>query len=174
MKKIFLGSIALTIFSISIIIFEVSCQKKATAQNGNNSTYILPPATNSVLGGIIVGSGLSITNNGTLSVNTANSTPQQLGKILYIRTNDAVTPHIIEYWTMNYDGTNNTKVPINLPSGFFAQENVQVSPDGQTIFFNVRDASKSYIYKCKIDGTGLSKLLEAPSNITSIGISLAY
>ena len=174
MKKLFLGSIALTIFSLSTIIFQISCQKAATAQSGSGSTYTLPPATTTTLGGIIVGNGLSVTSNGTLSVTASSSTPQQLGKILYIRTNDAVTPHIVEFFTVNYDGSNNAKVPINLPAGFYAQENVQISPDGQTLFFNVSDASKSYIYKCKIDGSGLARILEAASSTTSIGISSAY
>ena len=68
MKKLLLGSVALTLFSIAIAIFQMSCQKEANAQTGTG-TYTLQPATTSTLGGIIVGNGLSVTSNGTLSVN---------------------------------------------------------------------------------------------------------
>ena len=37
MKKLLLGSAALTLFSISILIFQISCKKDAKAQSGTNS-----------------------------------------------------------------------------------------------------------------------------------------
>ncbi len=61
----------------------MSCQKEATAQQ-TGSNYILPSATTSTLGGVIVGSGLSVTSNGTLSLtSSSNNGMKQLNKILY-------------------------------------------------------------------------------------------
>ncbi len=121
----------------------------------------MPPATPTNLGGVIVGNGLSVTSNGTLSVNTTSGGGlKQLGKILYERFNDNTIPITVEYWTANYDGTNQTKVPITLPSGLTLDEHANLSPDGQTIFFGVSDATKNYIYKSKLNGSGLTKIIE--------------
>jgi hypothetical protein len=38
MKKLFLGSVALTMFSISILIFQISCKKESTAQPLTNQS----------------------------------------------------------------------------------------------------------------------------------------
>jgi hypothetical protein len=74
-----MGSVALTLFSISIVIFQMSCKKDATAQTGGTS-YTLPTATTSTLGGVIVGSGLSVTSNGILSANATTGGLTQLNK----------------------------------------------------------------------------------------------
>lgn len=65
MRKLLLGSAVLTLFAISITLFQISCQKESNAQT---TTYTLPPATTTSLGGIIVGNGLSVTPSGVLSV----------------------------------------------------------------------------------------------------------
>jgi len=46
MKKLLMGSAALTLFSIAMIVLQISCKKEATAQSGGTS-YNLPPATTS-------------------------------------------------------------------------------------------------------------------------------
>ena len=102
-KKLFLGSIALTTFALSIILFQVSCQKDVVAQNTTN--YTLPPATTTTLGGVIVGNGLSVTSNGTLSVNASGGTTQQ-NKLLFVKSFVVGTTETSEIWTVNYDGTN--------------------------------------------------------------------
>ena len=58
--------------------------ESATASTGGGSTYTLPTATTSVLGGIIVGSGLQVTSNGTLSTSatTLPATRSRLGGII--------------------------------------------------------------------------------------------
>ena len=45
MKKLFLGSLALTVFSMSIILFQISCKKEATAQATNCSDLATIVAT---------------------------------------------------------------------------------------------------------------------------------
>ncbi len=161
MKKLFLGSIALTVFSIAMLIFQISCQKTVDAQQGANN-YVLPPATTTNLGGVIVGQGLTVSTNGTLSVNTTSSTTglQQLNKIVYRKQDGSVD----EIWTANYDGTNQTKINIILPTGIVFGESMRpfLSPDGKMVFFtagaNIADAS---IYSANIDGTNVTKVLDA-------------
>lgn len=172
MKKILLGSIVLTIFSLSIILFQFSCQKEATAQT---TPYTLPTATTSTLGGIIVGTGLSVTNNGVLSVTNSTGGLQQLNKIVYQKY---YTSGATEIWTANYDGTGQTKLNITLSTGLTIDEDgsVKLSPDGQTVFFDVIEiAAPVYrgIYSCKIDGTNVRQIV-APGTAESAGIGGAY
>ncbi len=73
-----------------------------------------------------------------------------------------------KFWTANYDGTNQTKIPIVLPNGLKLSEQYSLSPDGETLFFGVSNgggtsALKTYIYKCKLDGTGLTKIIDDSS-----------
>ena len=83
MKKIIafsaICSFVLLFAAISIGIFQISCQKEAIAQTGN--TYTLPAATTSTLGGVIVGSGLNVASNGTISVSSATAGVTQLNKL---------------------------------------------------------------------------------------------
>lgn len=64
---------------------------------GGGGSYVLPPATSSTLGGMKVGSGLSVTSDGTVSAQVVNySTSRQDtgvkdidGKTVYVKTVDA-------------------------------------------------------------------------------------
>lgn len=154
MKKLLLGSASLCLFSISIMIFQMSCKKDATAQ-ASNSNYVLPPATTSSLGGVIVGNGLSVTGNGTLSV-TASGT--QLNKIIYTKTNGLASDGI---YTANYDGTNQTKINISLPANVTLEADAHLSPDGQTVFFQVSSSPNfdKFIYACNIDGSNVHPVI---------------
>lgn len=144
-------------FSLSIILFQISCKKEAVAQSGGNSTtnYVLKPATTSTLGGVIVGSGLSVGSDGTLSVNnngTNNDESTQLNLILY--------SHNGELWTANIDGTNQTKIPITLPTGITGFDNAHLSPDGKKVIFDVNGQTQGVaIYSCNIDGSNLTKII---------------
>src|ERR1700679_1980694 len=99
MKKILLGTIVLFAFSVSIILFQLSFKKSAAAQS---TSYILPVATTSKLGGVIPdGPTISVDGNGKISV--ANNSAQQQNKILYLVKGAKSTDNAI--WTANYDGT---------------------------------------------------------------------
>ena len=143
MKNLLLGSIALTLFAVSITLFQISCQKVAQAQT---TTYTLPAATTTALGGVVIGNGLSITSSGTLSINSTAGTytlpagtSSTLGGFIVgnglsvtssgvlSATNTGVTqPNLIVYfksnnvsgivdiYTAKQDGSNQTK--INLAS----------------------------------------------------------
>jgi len=164
MRKLFMGSIALTVFSISIIVFQMSCQKDATAQNGSN--YILQPATTTTLGGVIIGNGLSVTSNGTLSVTTTSS--GQLNKIIFTKLVDkGLSTERNEIWIANYDGTNQQKVNYTIPSGMSSivgdyDQRVRISPNGQRVFFDLEEIAnqKRHIYSCNLDGSNLTKIID--------------
>ena len=96
MKKLLLGSATLTIFALSIAIFQIACQKETTAQQ---TQYTLVPATTATLGGVIVGNGLNVSNNGTLSV--ASSAPAQQNKILFVKSFDSGPTEVSEIWNTN-------------------------------------------------------------------------
>ena len=164
MKNLYLGSIALTVFSICILVFQISCKKDAIAQT-SGSVYTLPPATTTTLGGIIVGSGLNITSSGTLSLN-GNLVNQQLNKIIYTKLNTSIAQRF-EIWTANYDGTNQTKLNIIMPAGFQCggDGDVRLSPNGQKVFFTSTQISNgsTHIFSCNIDGTGLVRIIDGTS-----------
>lgn len=161
MKKLLLGSVFLTFFAISITLFQASCQKEAIANT--ESTYTLPPATSTTLGGVIIGSGLDVTANGTLSV-TSGSVAQQ-NKIIYIKRTDipSINGRIVTYgiWTANYDGSNQQELKIALPPGFL--KDFSISQDRQTLFISLRPltGSSDDLYSCKIDGSNLKKIIDS-------------
>ena len=163
MRKLLVGSIVLTVFSASSILFQLSCTKTADAQTGTG--YTLPPATTTTLGGVIVGNGLSVTSNGTLSVNSTTGALHQLNKIIFAKllTGGGGT----EIWTMNYDGTSQTKVNITMPAGqVITDEAPRLSPDGTKIVFIGATAGSTGndddIYICNIDGSGVTKIYDMP------------
>jgi len=154
MKKLLLGSVVLTVFSSSVALFQMSCNKTSNAQTGPSGN--LPPATTSTLGGIIVGNGLNVTSNGTLSVVSSGGT-SQLSRIVYVKTKNDVST----IWTANYDGTNQVQINVTFPAGTYINDQVRLSPDGQRVFFQVEDnQAKDHIYTCKIDGSGLTKIID--------------
>lgn len=137
----------MTVLSLVITVFQISCTKTANAQQSN---YILQPATSTTLGGVIIGNGLNVTSNGTLSVTATGLT--QLNKLLiYDGQNIAI---------INYDGTGKISIPINLPTGRVFRSTTPVahlSPDGQKIFFEVYESNTStyFIYSCSVTGNSL-------------------
>lgn len=125
MKKLLYSSVVLTLFSVSILVFQISCQKETNAE---------PSSLNS--------SGLT-----------------QLNKIIYMNGSDI--------YICNYDGTNNTKVNIVLPSGVFYaadNQNIRLSPDGKLIFFQagpkVNGIPYGDLYSCKVDGSSVTKIID--------------
>ena len=174
MKKLLLSSIVLLLFSFSILIFQISCQKTLEAQTGGgSSSYTLPPATTSTLGGIIVGNGLSITSAGVLSVNSSSSA--QLNLLIYYK----VIGTTYEVWTANYDGTNQTKVNIVLPVGteFSDHFTPKLSPDGTKVFFALRTPAAGNgadVYSCNINGTNVTKIIDKGGSGNFIFLGGAY
>lgn len=171
MKKVLLGSIVLTFFSISVILFQISCQKGYTISAQTNG-YTLPPATTSTLGGVIIGNGLSITSNGTLSVTGTGGGLTQLSKLIFkkiIVTPGSSVDHVTEIWVANYDGTGAAKVNITLPTGVDFSDNMNpvMSPNGQKIFFTAgirtgtsQIAFSGDLYSCNVDGSSVTRIID--------------
>jgi hypothetical protein len=164
MKKLLMGSIVITIFAITTSIIQVSCKKDVIAQN---SSYVLPTATNSKLGGVIVGSGLSITSDGILST-SGNS----INKILYVVKQISPTASTLyEMWIANYDGLNKTKVGLTLPRNIVVKDDMdpRLSPDGKKIFFlayntDVITTPKTSLWSCNIDGSNINQIVVGNAN----------
>ncbi len=165
--------------SASLVLFQIGCKDEDVAK-GN-----VPIATTNVLGGIIVGSGLSVTNNGVLSVNSTPTTttpppttpapppiiPQQ-NKLLRLKwqgrhgfPNNKSIPKF-EIYISDYDGNSNTLININLPINESIGGISTISPDRKTFFFytwiyeknekGLYDfTNKAKEYSCSIDGSNL-------------------
>ena len=166
MKKLLLSSLVLLLFSLSIFVFQISCQKPVDAQSGGTS-YTLPPATTSTLGGIIVGNGLSITSSGVLSVNSISGTTPTL--IFFSRTNTTSD----EIWKANIDGTGQQKINITMPSGYVISINNQNTASGnggnagalkvinqKLIFLGYKLGVGNALFSCDFNGSNVMKLLD--------------
>ena len=193
MKKLVLGSIAMLLLAISVTLFQISCTKEAHAQNNSNSNYTLPPATATTLGGIMVGTGLNITSNGTLSVSQTGSNAlspattttlggvivdgttikvDATGKISAVSSGANAASLIVycpsntdEIWEANIDGTNQHKISISLPSGY----ELNVSDDGGQIHLTA-DRQK-IIFKARNTGTSSDAIFSCSidgSNVTKL------
>lgn len=161
MKHIIKTSLVLIFFSVSVIIFNLSCEKESIAQT--NTPYTLPKATTSSLGGVIVGSGLSVTDNGTIST-------ENFDIIIFSRNGDKSN----EFWTAKHDGTNQKKISIpSLPTTeVISTDQLRVSPDGKKIFFMIyipnNGGLNKKLYSCNIDGSGLTKLIDDVESFSDI------
>ncbi len=154
MKNIFKGSIVLMIFSLAIVIFNISCEKESIAQT--NTPFVLPKATSNSLGGVIVGSGLSVTTDGTISTQSA-------GLLVFAKGGDKRN----EFWISKYDGSGQVKITISsFPlTGEIVKEGIKLSPDGKKFFFvgytaNGQITNVDGLYSCNLDGSGLTKLID--------------
>jgi hypothetical protein len=185
MKKLLLSTIVLLAFSISIIVFQLSCKKSADAQT---STYTLLPATISRLGGVIPdGTTISVDASGKISTISNGSVTQQnkilFQKDLYSGAGNTNKFDSGEIWSANYDGTNQQKVNVALPTGFVITlgSNIKLSPDGKTIFFDAFFPGTNYpttstpwsIYACNIDGSNVRLIIQGTST-ASVETSVAY
>jgi hypothetical protein len=167
MKKVLLSTIVLTAFSLSIILFEISCKKTA---NADSPPYSLPVATTTKLGGVIPdGTTISVDANGKIS--TIGSGTQQASKLLYGVYGSTDLTNTV--WLANYDGTNPQQLNITLPTGLAIDvDNLKISPDHQTIFFSAYTPSANsggfYIYACNIDGSNPHQILSGGTNGSTV------
>ena len=177
MKKILLSTIVLLAFSTSIVLFQLSCRKSANAQT---TSFILTPATTSKLGGVIPdGSTISVDGSGKISA-ISNST--QENKLLFVKIFIAGNGNTNKFdygeiWTASYDGTNQQKLIITLPTGIVVSASaVRLSPDHKTIFFGAyagsTASSNETIYSCNLDGSNAHQIISDATAI--VEPSVAY
>ena len=74
-------------------------------------------------------------------------------------------------WTCNYDGTNQTQIPISLPSNLHfsttqGNADAKLSPDGQKIFFIAWSTltNETGIYSCDITGANIQVVATAANS----------
>jgi hypothetical protein len=142
MKKILLSSAVLLALSVSIIIFQISCQKIVVAQS---------PAPAQAINKVLLQTG----------------TQKQVGTIDSSGFSFPVYRYVIDFYLVQYDGTNLTKINIAMPAGEYPVGNGVLSPDGEKIIFSAAkkmDASWSVysysVYSYSLNGSALVKLAD--------------
>ena len=97
-----------------------------------------------------------------------------INKVIYIKASVTTGPHI---FTCNYDGSNQTEIVLNLPTGVEIwnvapqHNNPRISPNGQKIFFlgQLNGDLKTHIYSANIDGTGVTQIVDSSDGQIEIG-----
>ena len=186
MRKLFLSTIVLLLFTISILLFQISCKKEATAQS---PTFVLQPATTSKLGGVMPdGATISVDASGKISAisNSNNSTTQQ-NKIIFMKdiygSPTGNKYDSAEIWTANYDGSNQQKINLALPTGYVVvlDQSVKLSPDKKTMFFTAFAPGNNYpttmspwsVYSSNIDGSNVHLVVQGTS-VNAVEPQVAY
>ena len=112
-----------------------------------------------------------------------------IGKIVYTKRVPGTVD--TQIWVCDFDGTNQTQIPISLPPNVFLnyiynennnfggnETNVKLSPDGQKVFFEtVTDPNGSRffsIYSCDISGSNVTEIVTEGSNQNPLKIGGAY
>lgn len=187
MKKLFLSTVVLLLFTISILLFQISCKKEATAQS---TPFVLTPATTSKLGGVIPdGTTISVDANGKISaINTSDGASTQQNKIIYIKafyggSTGGNKYDSAEIWTASFDGSNQQKINIALPTGYVVvlDQSVKLSRNGKTIFFTAFSPGNNYpttmspwsIYSCNLDGSNVHLVVQGTTS-ASVEAQVAF
>lgn len=115
--------------------------------------------------------------------NTGGNGLTLLGKIIYCKyldnSNFPTGYANLEIWTANYNGGNNVKINIVLPSGVFigsiddASGMPKMTPDGLKLIFQARDSNtnKYCIYSCNADGTNPIRIIESSNQLELSGVN---
>lgn len=96
-----------------------------------------------------------------------------IGKLIYLK----YPMGVYEIWTANYEGSNQTKLNIVLPSGFELDRdaNPKMSPDGLKIFFNAHAPSGfNSLFSCDANGSNVRLLISDNNGNDPILLQGAY
>lgn len=147
MKKFIYGIFVLMILFIFIMMTQISCEKTVAQQN----TSLRESSVDLIL--LQKGSRIEV------------AAPDSIGK-----PPTKTTVFINEYYTMNIDGSDLKKIPINLPTGLYVWGGGHLTQDAKTIVFNVigNIGIGSYIYSCSLDGSNLKKLTDGAYAIQGV------
>ena len=153
MRKIAKAILFLSLLGVLILFTQISCQK-SNAQTSTNQTVVA--ANLILLGKSIQVAGQPYTDSGRVIQTTVNA---------------------IQFSVANIDGSNIRQIAISLPSGLYVGSIYGTSlagyltPQGQTIVFNVHDQSNKVfaVYSCSIDGSNLKKVMDLDSQTQLIG-----
>lgn len=123
------------------------------------------------------------------STTLLSSTP--IGKIIFTKVITTGTSSQQQIWTSNYDGTDQTQIPVTLPPNVYLNfytgtntinsgaNNIKLSPDGQKVFFvtiaNPNQSNQFYsIYSCDLSGANLTEVIAVTGNQDAIELGGAY
>ncbi len=91
-------------------------------------------------------------------------------KFVFVKKDFALTGEQ-SIWISNFDGTDQSKIPISLPSNlrFYTiyssgeHTTAKLSKDNSTILFTVQKVgtSETYVYSCGVDGSNLQEVIAA-------------
>ena len=145
MKKLLLSSVVLIAFSISIIIFQMSCQKTVTAQVtgtlGALNKILLQKSVYKLVG----------------------STFDSIGRPpipLYSNTS--------EFYLVGYNGGTPTRINIQMPAGEYTAGDGVIGADGDKLIFGASNLDVQpghFIYSCSLDGSNLVRLVNGDYQI---------
>jgi hypothetical protein len=145
MKKLLMGSVVLLVFSLSLLTFQLSCTKVSLAKGQDGSDN----------------------NDGGK------------GKlVLYVDINTQAQSQARSFWLMNSNGTNRHRVNIVFPSQEYNLNNGRLVENASHIIFSATKINETeqidIMYKCNIDGTGLTELFRGGSYVTQYDVSDSY
>ncbi|MEJ0105295.1 MAG: hypothetical protein WDO19_23255 [Bacteroidota bacterium] len=123
-----------------------------------------PAATTSTLGGVIVGTGLSVNSSGVLSATPSNYGLTQKDLIFFVR--NLSSDNSYEYWLANIDGTNQHKLNIVLTPTVSLSNEAKLSPDGTKIIFVANDNTAGHddIYSVSVTGGSPTKIVDGSAS----------
>ncbi|MFT3749004.1 MAG: hypothetical protein QM768_11830 [Agriterribacter sp.] len=139
MKKLLLGSIVLTLFSISILLFQISCRKEVSARNTGDGTA----------GKILMSKNIEVKYFEQSGVDSLNN-PHFDERILTY----------LEFYILKDDETAPAKINISLPPDEYPWLEARLSNDGSKIFFGAYHTIKGYsgVYACNVDGSDVRRI----------------
>ena len=125
------------------------------------------PNTDGTSGQVLATNGSGIVG-WTTPATSSNSNSTDLTGIIVFEKN---TINGNEIWKSNYDGTSQSKINIvGLPTNYeIAGGSQRISADGKILYFLLyTPTGGQHIYKCNIDGSGLTKIVNDVDEIASV------
>lgn len=101
-------------------------------ENGGGGSYVLPTATTESLGGVKIGSGINITEDGTISANGSSATQKAYGTAVDLSATTEAAP-----FTCPSDGV------VNLQSGYASANYTALIKVGWTGYMAVAKGNES-------------------------------
>ena len=161
----------------TIIYTQAIVNSSNTIQLGDQNVTDVKTAGKVTASGFKVPNGTSsqyLMADGSVS-NTAGNSSTLLGKIIYRK----LVGNNTEIWIANYNGGNNMKINISLPTGVFISSSddtdgaPKISPDGSKLFFHAQNntTNKYYIFSCNADGTNPVVIIESDEHIELSGVN---
>ncbi|MBS1579012.1 MAG: PD40 domain-containing protein [Bacteroidetes bacterium] len=184
MKKLFLGSMVLSLFSFAIMLFQLSCTKDASAQTTvgsrtqlNKIVYSIADYTNNVNSLWIAnydGSNATKVNfsaiSGIINLKPYAGALSPDGKTLFFSAEyqtSGSSSIISDMFTANIDGSNVKKISFILSGTTLPGANAPTfSPDGKTLFFTAAGG----IYSSNLDGTNVKAVVIANTTQNSLRV----